>query len=290
MAETSPPCSLGCAGHKVSAQQTLAGWPSVKCEVKTEYWWRDGKTLRVRTWIPNVALPPKSSVRAIFTQRAPSLQEGSSAVDRRCVAKEGRRGFSSLLQYPAPKSGPHSLQILHHFRAPTPSPGPGTRARPGPLLHSQGVGTVNCPQRRRAVPPPPGALRPPPSASPAQLRRHGHPIHPAAVPANHRAPMAPHLAMGRGRARRALSSSPRPGSCWPGSFPGSDQPPPLGDPAGTWVGVRRRRAALLGRWSLSSEGSQGLGGRMESGPDLAAASASRETLDPFLGVEHGHPG
>lgn len=224
MAETSPPCSLGCAGHRVSAQQTLAGWPSVKCEVKTGYWWRDGKTLRVRTWIPNVALPPKSSVRAIFTQRAPSLQEGSSAVDRRCVAKEGGRGFSSLLQYPAPKSGPHSLQILHHFRAPTPSPGPGTRARPGPLLHSQGVGTVNCPQRRRAVPPPPGALRPPhpPPSSAATvtpfIQRQCRPItaHPwrriwrwgGAAPGARSRPLPARARAGRGHSRAVTSLRP----------------------------------------------------------------------------------
>ena len=41
---------------------------------------------------------------------------------------------------------------------------------------------------------------------------------------------------------------------------------------------------------MGSEGSWGLGGRMESGPDLAAVSPSRETLDPFLGVEHGYSG
>lgn len=138
MAETSPPCSLGCAGRKVCAQQTLAGWPSVKCEVKTGYWWRDGKTLRVRTWIPNVALPPKSSVRAIFTQRAPSLRRDPRRWTG-TVSPRGRRGFSSLLQYPAPKSGPHPSRSSitsgpphpRRARGPEPVPDPSSLAGRG---------------------------------------------------------------------------------------------------------------------------------------------------------------
>lgn len=116
---------------------------------------------------------------------------------------------------------------------------------PGPLLHSQGVGTVitacgagRChsgPAPGRA--PPPGALR-----GPAPLPRCGHPIHPAAVPANHRAPTAPHLAMGRGRAGHTLIPSWPRARARPGSVPGSDLPRPRADPACTWVRVGRRRA------------------------------------------------
>lgn len=168
-------------------------------------------------------------------------------MDRRCVASQRGRArlFLRYSNIPPPSldrtpsrssitSGPpHPLRV----RGPEPVPDPSsTRRAWGPLTARSGAGRCrSCPAA---------------SASPAQLRRHGHPIHPAAVPANHRAPMAPHLAMGRGRAQRALSSSPRRRSCRPGSFPGSDQPLPLGDPAGTWVGVRRRRAALLGRRGL----------------------------------------
>lgn len=172
-------------------------------------------------------------------------------MDRRCVASQrGGRGFSSPTPTSRPRVWTAPLLILHHFRAPAPSPGPGTRARPGPVLHSQGVGTVNCPQPRRAVPPPPGALR---STRPARPPRSPH-------SSSGRARQSPRAhgaasGAGRGRARRALSSSPRQGSRRPGSLPGSGQPPPLGDPAGTWVGVRRlgvtgRRAAQPGRRGL----------------------------------------
>lgn len=76
-----------------------------------------------------------------------------------------------------------------------------------PLLHQWGWGTLHRLRSRlpgpRASPP---GLSPPPS-SPSPPRR-GHPIHPAAAPANRRARATRHLAMGRGL--RARSPLPRP--------------------------------------------------------------------------------
>lgn len=127
-----------------------------------------------------------------------------------------------------PESRPQPLQSPHHFRAPTPAPGRGIRTRlPGLFLYSRGVGTVNR-SRRSTVPPTPAP--PPPGCSPgsralgvsAPLPRRGHPIHPAAAPANHRAHTAPHLAMGRGLARRVLAPSLSGARARAGLFPAND--------------------------------------------------------------------
>ena len=133
--------------------------------------------------------------------------------------------FPPRPQHPAPESGPHPSRSSitsgppHPHRARGPEPVPdasSTRRAWGPLTARSRAG--------RCRP------RPAPSSAPAPLGRRGHPIHPAAVPANHRAPLAPPLVMGgaapgararplpagaragRGRSRAAPASAPR-GPC-----------------------------------------------------------------------------
>lgn len=153
----------------------------------------------------------------------------------------GGLGKAQLLPFPPPLSLVCIAALWSPITSGPPQARPSREPEPAhgaPLLYSLGVGTVGRPQHR-AVPPPPcapcsspptrpqGALR-----VPAPLLRRGHPIHPAAAPANHRAPTAPHLAMGRGLVRRALApSSPR-ARAQAGSFPGIDRPRLGADPAG----------------------------------------------------------
>lgn len=131
-------------------------------------------------------------LRAIFGLWATSAQEGSSGAGRPLSPSRGPELFLPRLR-PGPESGP------------TPRGGPITSGPPHPLQaggpepDSPGPSSI-----RRAG----GPLT---ARAPAPLPRPGHPIHPAAAPANHRAPTALHLAMGRGLAGRARSPLPRPG-------------------------------------------------------------------------------
>lgn len=96
-----------------------------------------------------------------------------------------------------------------------------TRAGTPSGIGARGPSAAGAAGRSR-LPRPSGVLpRPAPSAAPL-LPRRGHPIHPAAAPANHRARATRHRAMGRGLAGALAPSPPRarPGA---GLFPGIDR-------------------------------------------------------------------